>query len=225
MSTETITTVDQAKTVLDQLAADHEWVSVFWNRGWGDSPTDISIIVDGDGQNPRAQITRDVYTTLVSNQVIGANTYVGFKARRIHDYKAPPIPVKTGPRANDVAEEILRDLFAAHDELPLKTAFHRGIRKDPYNPIIEDTLTTGAYGTTDGYVNVSPGACEAYVSAWTGTGLFGDRIGDGVTVQFPVGDELTSYGSRKPDLDAMRAPGFREAVLDAIRSQFALLSA
>lgn len=218
--TDLITTIDQAITTLDNLRAQHDDVGVFWDRGWGDNDetADISIIVDGDGQQPHARINATVYALLVDRQIIDADSYIGFKARRIHAYKPTPPPEKTGPTAYEVAEEILTGMFAAHQDLPMKTAFTRGFTKNPYSPIVKDTYTTDAYGT-GGFVNLSPGGAEVYLSAWDGPGFFRDRIGDGVTVQFPRADD------GKPDLDAMRSPEFTAELLAAVHAQLALLPA
>lgn len=85
----TLATTEEAITLMDRLAADHEWVAVFWDRGWGDSGqvAEISIIVDGDGQNPKAYITADVYRRLCDAGTVGPNSLETFKARRVHDYE------------------------------------------------------------------------------------------------------------------------------------------
>lgn len=75
-----------ARAVLAALAVDHEWVSVFWDRGWGDSPLEISIITDGDGQNPHALITTDVYDALRDHGDIEPNSLRTFKKRKVHNY-------------------------------------------------------------------------------------------------------------------------------------------
>lgn len=225
----TITAAAEAESLLRELATDHDWVSVFWDRGWGDSgqATEISIIVDGNGNQPRASLTKDVYRQLITAGTVGEDTYAGYKARRIHDYKVPPEPEKIGPTPNEVAEGVLRGLFANNPDLPLKTAFFRGIntgnRRSPFhNPINEDVLTTEAFGRGNGYVNISPGAGEAYISAWT-SGYFGDRIRDGVTVHYPRGTEPNGYGGLNPDVAAMRGSEFADELLAAIRSQLTLL--
>ena len=71
---------------------------VFWDRGWGDDgelPM-ISIILDGDGQNPIGFITRDTYDLLLEDKRIGPNGLHTFKARRWHAFAgegASPAPV------------------------------------------------------------------------------------------------------------------------------------
>lgn len=85
----TFDTVADAKALLQQLRDRHEWVSVFWDRGWGDSgeKAEISIIEGGDGQCPRAYISIDVYSLLLTYNVIRPNSLRTYKARKIHDYE------------------------------------------------------------------------------------------------------------------------------------------
>jgi hypothetical protein len=87
--TPTLTTVDEATALMRRLAARFGWVSVFHDRGWGDSDqkAEISIMVDGDGDMPAAWLTREVYAALVDQRIVGPDTYGGYKARRIHDFK------------------------------------------------------------------------------------------------------------------------------------------
>lgn len=85
----TLGTPSMAIAQLELLRKEHEWVSVFWDRGWGDSgqPLEISIIVDGNGQKPIAWITKEVYKELLATGVIEPNTLQTFKARRLHDFQ------------------------------------------------------------------------------------------------------------------------------------------
>lgn len=217
--TETLTTVTEVEALLRDLAETHDWVSVFWDRGWGDddNPAEISVIVDGHGDQPKAHLTKAVYAALVDSGVVGEDSYGGFKARRIHDFKTPPEPEKTGPSVNEVIEEVLRGLFAEHQDLPLKTAFFRGINKgNSWNPINEDELVTDAYRISKGYVNIHPGGGSPIVTAWDSKGMFGDKVGEASTVQAP-----TRNG--EIDVDGMRQLAFREELLAAIRSQLAVL--
>jgi hypothetical protein len=87
----TLAAADDAVALMNRLAERYEWVSVFWDRGWGDSgqPLEISIIVDGDGQAPLAWLTRDVYRELLAQQAIQPNSYGGYKARKLHDFQTP----------------------------------------------------------------------------------------------------------------------------------------
>lgn len=79
-------TTQEAEDLLAELASTHEWVSVFWDRGWGDSPLEISIIVDGNGQNPKAVISKEIYHDLLDLGAIRTNSLQTFKARKLHDY-------------------------------------------------------------------------------------------------------------------------------------------
>jgi hypothetical protein len=72
----TLATVTDAETLLDQLAAQHEWVSVFWDKRGRHTP-EISIIVDGEGQEPKAWITEDVHRSLISSDAVGEDTSAG----------------------------------------------------------------------------------------------------------------------------------------------------
>lgn len=85
----TLGTPSMALGMLELLRKDHEWVSVFWDRGWGDhgEKAVISIIVDGDGQKPLAYITKSVYKELLADGTIEPNTLQTFKARRLHDFR------------------------------------------------------------------------------------------------------------------------------------------
>lgn len=84
----------EAEDLLGELASTHEWVSVFWDRGWGDSgqPLEISIIVDGNGQNPKALLDKEIYRELLDSGVIRPNSLQTFKARKLHDFCSPDDP-------------------------------------------------------------------------------------------------------------------------------------
>jgi hypothetical protein len=86
-----LTTVEDARRLMADLKARYEWVCVFWDRGWGDSGqiAEISIIEDGDGQNPRAFITPELYRELIYAGVVERrNSLRTYKARRLHEYRA-----------------------------------------------------------------------------------------------------------------------------------------
>jgi hypothetical protein len=89
--TPTLTSADDAIVLMLRLAAEYEWVSVFWDRGWSDSgqPAEISVIADGDGQSPIAWITREVYAELLQRGLVDANSLQTMKARKLHDFVAP----------------------------------------------------------------------------------------------------------------------------------------
>lgn len=81
----------EAEDLLAELGSVHEWVSVFWDRGWGDSgqPLEVTIIVDGNGQMPKALLNREIYEDLLERGVIRDNSLQTFKARKLHDYCSP----------------------------------------------------------------------------------------------------------------------------------------
>jgi hypothetical protein len=85
-TTHLIDDLTSATNLLAELARDNDWVSVFWDRGWGDAPLDISIVVDGNGQAPTARITPAVYSALLDAGTIRGNSLRTRKARRLHDY-------------------------------------------------------------------------------------------------------------------------------------------
>jgi len=97
----TLTTVDETVAVMNGLASRREWISVFWDRGWGDNGevAEISIIADGDGQAPVAWLTRDVYDRLIERQIISPNSLQTFKARRLHDFNVSAPDSSSGDTA------------------------------------------------------------------------------------------------------------------------------
>ncbi|HEY2086318.1 MAG TPA: hypothetical protein VGH54_09865 [Mycobacterium sp.] len=84
-------TAAEAEALLQELAQTNEWVSVFWDRGWGDvgTPLEITIIVDGNGQQPKALINAEIYNDLREREVIDRNTLQTYKARKLHDFCNP----------------------------------------------------------------------------------------------------------------------------------------
>lgn len=78
-------------------------VSVFVDSGWGNAPTEISIIVDGNGQGPVAYITKEAYEKLLQAGVIGENNLYTFKARRNHPYVGHGLIEKCLPMMNSVS--------------------------------------------------------------------------------------------------------------------------
>ena len=126
----TLTTVTAAHDQLRSLAEQYDWVSVFWDRGWGEDsgPAEISIIVDGDGQHPQAHLTPEVYAALREQQVIKPDTLKTYKARRLHDFTSPPEdPEPDGPTAGQLAEQIVREIFETMADKPLRASFYRGL--------------------------------------------------------------------------------------------------
>ncbi len=213
----TISTVEEATTTLETLSRDHEWVSVFWDKRDRSTP-EISIIVDGDGADPKAWITRDVYADLVAQRVVSEDTYAGFHARRIHDFKSPPEPEKAGPTSNDIIEQVIRGLIADNLDLPIRAAFYRGINKgNVWNPINEETVQTSP-AEAGWFVYLKPGHSEVCISAQEPTMLGPDIIGRGLAdrLDYPsVGNEV--------DLDALAGDAFRDVLLNAIREKVALI--
>jgi hypothetical protein len=216
---QTLTAVTAAEAALNGLAEGHDWVSVFWDKRDRRTP-EISIMVDGDGQDPKAYLTKEVYAALVDQRIVGENTYAGFHARRIHDFKTPPVPEKTGPTSNEIAEDLIRDLIATHPELPIVAAFFRGInRGNAWNPINEEIVGTPA--AADGWrVYLKPGHSDVCLSAQEPTFLGPDIIGRGMADRL---DYPTS--GAEVDLQALAGPTFREQLLAAIVEKVAVIEA
>lgn len=222
--TETIPTLDTpeaARTLLDDLAKSHDWVSVFWDRGWGDGgqTAEISIIVDGNGQEPVAWLTSDVYRTLVADKTVAANSLKTFKARRVHDYKTPS-PAEPEVSANDVAETVVRDLLAAHPDWPIHVEFYRGLNPDSRTPrVMHEVAETPACGR-DWFVRILPGCSDMRISA---AGVYerffgADLLGDVATLCYPTaGDDV--------DVAALLGDGFRAELQAAVEAKLAEIEA
>lgn len=88
---------EAARDLMAKLSGKHEWVAVFYDRGWGDGPgaADITIIVGGDGQNPLAKITPEAYKRLQAEKIIRPNSLTTYKARRCHDFNRACLEVKS----------------------------------------------------------------------------------------------------------------------------------
>lgn len=209
----TLDTVEDAQTLLRQLAETHDWVSVFWDRGWGDSgqKAEITIIVGGNGNDPKAHITADVYRALVDQHIIGENSYGGFKARRLHDYRTPPKPERTGPNPAKVAEAVVRVVLDDLADLSVRAKFFRGLnRGNVLNPINEEWAHSAGYAR-GWYVNVMPGHSEAVVTGWGNDYQgFGDTVGEAASVAYPK----TADG-------AIDEAALRTLLADAIRAKHA----
>lgn len=78
-------------------------VSVFVDGGWGDRPTNISIIADGDGQNPLAYVSKETYERLQASRVIGQNNLRTYKSRFNHPYVGHGLAEKCLPLMDSVA--------------------------------------------------------------------------------------------------------------------------
>lgn len=63
-------------------------VSIFVDRGWGDSGqvATYEIITCGNGQAPHANTTKETFDLLLKNKIIGGNTLITYKARRNHPF-------------------------------------------------------------------------------------------------------------------------------------------
>lgn len=215
----TLTTVDEATALLAQLAETHDWVSVFWDRGWGESPLEITVIVGGNGQDPKAYLTDEVYRALRKSEVIPSNILKTFKSRRLHNYKTPPEPEQTGPTPNDIAEKVIRAVFADHPDWPMHAEFYRGLNPDSTVPeVMHEHLHSRILGKAKGgvwHVLLLPGCRDVAVSVQEPT-VAGPRIyGKADIVTYP----RTADGD--VDLDALADPGFRRWLVVAIEAKLA----
>lgn len=217
MTITTLTTVADATAHLETLANEHEWVSVFWDSRDRRTP-EISIMVDGDGQNPTARLSREVYAALVDSGVVGDDTYGGFHNRRIHDFKTPPVPEKTGLTSGEVAETLIRDLIADHPDLPIRAAFFRGINKgNTWNPINEEIVETPA-ARGGWFVYLAPGHSDVALSAQEPTLLGPDIIGRGIADRFPYPQRDGAV-----DVGALAGDDFRAVLLAEIRNRVTVI--
>ncbi len=220
----TLTTVEEATALLAQLAETYDWVSVFWDRGWGESPLEISIVVGGNGQDPKAHLTDEVYRALRSAGTIPPNTLKTFKSRRLHDYRRPPEREQTGPTANDVAEQVIRAVFDEHPDWPMHAEFYRGLDPDSDTPrTMYDHLYSAIYARSRGgvwHVLAHPGCREVCVSLQEPTALGPMTHGGAAAV------DIVQY-PRTPDgdvdLDALAGPDFRARLVESLRAKHELL--
>lgn len=219
MTTPTIATTDEAVRLLESLAADYDQVSVFWDRGWGDNnqPAEISIIVDGDGQNPKAHITADVYRALCDAGTVGENTLMTYKARRVHDYKTPPVAEGTGPSANDVAEEVIRRLFDTMPDRPLYAEFYRGVERGRYGPEVRNEAIATPVCGRSWFVRLLPGCSDVAISA-AGEYSFGHADTIEVT--------CLEYPRRNGEVDLVELAndGFADELRVAVEAKLALVA-
>ncbi len=216
----TIDTTDAARAILGELAGRHEWVSVLWDRGWGDSgeTAQISVIVDGDGQRPMAWLTPEVYRELVADATVAANSLKTFKARRVHDFKAPPEPELT-VSSGDVAETVVRDLLAEAPDAPLLAEFYRGL--DPDSPMprtLRDTVASDAC-SSGWFVRILPGDVDAAISAAGAPDLFGPNlIGAVESLSYP------RAADGEVDTSALLGEGFRAQLRTVVAGRLAVLN-
>jgi hypothetical protein len=218
----TLTTTDEAHALLRELADSHDWVSVFWDRGWADSgqTAEVSIIVDGNGQEPKAFITADVYEALTAARVVEPDSLKTYKARRLHDYETPPVPEKASPDANDVAEQVIRDLMRAHPDWPIRAEFYRGLDPNSHTPRVTHEIVENAPQKDGRRVLMLPGAFEVAISAQE-RGILGYNISGGGWAQvlaYPRnGDEV--------DLDALQGDLFRAELVAVVEAKLADIEA
>jgi hypothetical protein len=222
MTTATIPTFEtavDAVAFMNQLAVTHDWVSVFKDRGWGDAPLELTIIVDGDGQNPKAHITPDVFKQLRADSTIGPNSLMTYKKRSVHDYKTPPAPVRTEPTPNEVAQQVIRELLAEHPDVPARGEFFRSLAKGPWGPIINEDVAQSDSCGREWFVRIKPGGGDAVITG-AGRWSFGynDFIGKPVCVSYPRTDGVE-------DVDAMRRPEFKAALWAAVEGKLAEVQA
>lgn len=195
----TLTTTDDAITFMNELAETNDWVSVFWDRGWGDSGqvAEISIIVDGNGQQPKALITAEVYAKLLRDGVIPPNSLRTYKARRLHDFKTPPEP----DAADDVfqpkhlAEGLCREMLRTVTNIPLAAEFG-------YFPDRE--RIGNSLRPQDGYVLMIPAASEVIVSPHLGWDLPSNpgTPGGAISVPYPADPAEIPGVAYRAELDA-----------------------
>jgi hypothetical protein len=218
----TLTTAADATALLEQLAADNEWVSVFWDRGWGDSgqKTEITIIVDGDGQHPKAHITADVYQALLNAGIIQPNSLNTFKARRLHDYKTPPEPEPT-VNPGKTAETVIRDIVFSTPDTPIVARFFRGIQQDAYGPQVAEETTSTPAAKAGWFVLLLPGCTDVALSAQK-PGFGGhDIIGGGPAscLAYPTTDD------GGVDVEALAGAEFRARLVAAINEKATVVAA
>ena len=72
--------------LMQKLKLQTDDIAVCVDCGWGDSPLEISIILDGNGQKPQANISQITYKLLLKNNIIGLNNLQTYKARKNHQY-------------------------------------------------------------------------------------------------------------------------------------------
>jgi len=217
-----IDTTDAAVALLNELAESHDWVSVFWDRGWGDSgqTAEISIIADGNGQQPHAHITPDVYKALVAAGVVGENTLMTYKARRVHDFKTPPPVEKTGPSSGEVAEQLIRGIIRTFPEKPIAAEFYRGVERGPHGPKVcheyDETHATEA----GWFVLLIPGHSDVAISAQRPGFLGPEMIGDK-----PADCLAYSQVDGEVDVEVLAGTDFRQQLLAAIDEKIAVIEA
>ncbi len=218
--TNTLTTSADAEALLTLLAADHDEVSVYWDRGWGhNGAAEISIVTDGNGRTPHAYITPEVYTDLIRREVVGGNSLMTAKDRRVHDFKSRPRAVRTGPTTGEVAETVIRAIFAGLPSEPLRAEFFRGVQRGPHGLQVRyEVVTTPACGR-EYFVGLHVGSSDVAISAvGQHDRISTDLIDAVVCVSYPVDEQ------RSVDLVALAGPQFRSELAAAIADKLAVVA-
>jgi hypothetical protein len=218
----TLSTVDDAHSLLRELAETHDWVSVFWDRGWGDSgqPLEISIIVDGNGQQPKAFITADVYEALRQQEIIPANTLKTFKARSLHNFKMVEPEETAESTSSDIAEQVIRDLMEANPGWPLRAEFYRGLDPNSRTPRVMHEIVENEPHKDGRRVLMLPGAYEVAISAQERDILGYGIIGGGLA-------QVLAYprNGAEVDLGVLRGDLFRSELVAVVEAKLADIEA
>lgn len=215
----TLTAVQDAHALLEDLAARHEWVSVFWDRGWGESPLEISIIVDGDGQDPKAWITTDVYRALLDQKTIQPNSLATHKARKLHDYQTPPPAEPTGPDPGVVAEQLIRSVMDTMADKPIRAEFYRGLDITGRYPKVLHEIVKTPGRPAAGFVLILPGGSSAAISAQVPDFLGPRIVGKATVVEYPRID------GEDVDVTALAGDEFRARLVGVIEDRLAAVAA
>lgn len=79
---------DEAIALMKKLCNKSDDVAVFVDRGWGDSGqvATYEIITNGNGQKPLARITEETCKQLREKKILGGNTLITYKARKVYPF-------------------------------------------------------------------------------------------------------------------------------------------
>jgi hypothetical protein len=82
---------EQAVSLMRKLSEKHD-VSVFFDCGWEESiqNANISIIIDGHGNDPIGEVSYVTYEELYKNKIISGNSLQTYKKRKDHDFCKDP---------------------------------------------------------------------------------------------------------------------------------------
>lgn len=78
-----------ALKLMNVLQTGYDNIEVFTDRGWGDDPQRkraYHIIIDGNGQEPVAEISKETFQKLRKNGFLGENILETYKARTLHAF-------------------------------------------------------------------------------------------------------------------------------------------